>query len=270
MPKLSSNSRFKEKRPALHADVKSAARALDILELLSESSEGLSLTDIGKKLDIPLSSLHGLTTTMVNRGYLVRSEMDLLFRLGPRLSQIASTYQGQVDLIPLADPVLLRLRNETCETTSLTILEGTSIIFIHKRPAEGQVQVVNPVGTRLPAHATGSGKVMLSYLSEEELDYLYPEEQLPAHTSNTIITRQSLMAVLAEARENGYAYDEQESEVGVWAVASCIRNREGHPIAAISVAAPVFRIQDKDYMQWYRVVRAGAVEVSTKLGFRPR
>jgi len=270
MPKPSSNSRDKENQPALHADVKSAARALDILELLSESSEGLTLTDLGKKLEIPLSSLHGLTTTMINRGYLVRSELDLLFRLGPRLSQIAYIYQGQVDLVPLADPVMLRLRNETSETASLAILEGTSIVFIHKRPAEGRIQVVSPVGSRLPAHTTGSGKVMLSYLSEEELDYLYPGEQLPAYTANTITTRQGLKDVLALARENGFAYDDQESEVGVWAVASCIRDRDGHPIAAISVAAPVFRIQDKDYMQWYRHVLAGAAEVSAKLGFRSR
>ena len=252
----------------MSSDVKSASRVLDIFELLASAPSGYTLTEIGKRLRIPLSSLHGLANTLVNRGYLVRNDATMIFRLGPSLTHVASQVHGQPDLIPLADPVMLRLRNELCETVSLSILEGTVIVFIHKCPAEGRIQVVNPVGTRLPAHATGSGKVMLACLPEEEIDCLYPNEVLPARTPHTITSKKTLLGALAEARDKGYACDNQESDLDIWAVASCIRNHKGYPIAALSVVAPIFRIQNKDSAHWYQTVRKSTLEISARLGFR--
>jgi DNA-binding IclR family transcriptional regulator len=267
MPRISSTAKERLLGTS-QADVNSAGRALDILELLAKFPEGLSLTDIGKHLDIPLSSLHGLIATLINRSYVLRSEPGLQYRIGPRLAQIAISYRSQTDLVLLADPIMTRIRNLTEETTSLTVLQGDTIVFIHKRPAAGRVQVVNPVGTRLPAHATGSGKIMLAYLPPEEVDRLYPQETLPALTPNTITSKKLLKAALREACAKGYAYDHQESERGVWAVASCIHSEDGKPIASISVVAPLFRIQEKDSSRWYEYVLQGANEVSALLGYR--
>lgn len=268
MPKISQLSpNIQTGQVSMNPDVKSASRVLDIFELLAAAPSGYTLTDIGKRLRIPLSSLHGLTNTLVNRGYLVRNDGTMLFRLGPSLTRVASLINNQFDLIPLADPVMLRLRNELCETVSLSILEGTVIVFIHKCPAEGRIQVVNPVGTRLPAHATGSGKVMLACLPEEEIDCLYPDEFLPARTPHTITSKKALLAALADARDKGYACDNQESDLDIWAVASCIRNNKGYPIAALSVVAPIFRIHNKDFTRWHQTVRKSALEISARLGF---
>jgi len=250
--------------------IKSAARALDILELAAEFPDGLTLTDIGKNLNIPLSSLHGLIMTMVNKSFLTRSELTMLYRLGPRLSQIAFSYRAQTDLISLADPIMDRIRQFTGEATSLTMLQGDSILFIHKRITEAIVQIVNPIGTRLPAHATGSGKAMLAYLSDEEINLLYPNEELPALTPFTITTKKMLKAALEEIRNRSYAYDNQESELGVWAVSSCIRGEDGRPIVALSVGAPIFRIQTKDYSEWHHLIKEGAHEIEAFLGFHTK
>ncbi len=267
MFKISANKTENNKKGERGGDVKSAARALDIFELLANFSDGLSLTDIGNSLHIPLSSLHGLVNTLLSRGYLIRTEGTMIYRLGPGLVKIASSYMAQTDLVSIADPVMERLRRITCETTSLSVLQGDMIVFIHKRPAEGVVQVVNPVGTRRHAHATGSGKIMLAFLPPEDIDRIYPEEDLPAMTPNTIRTKTALKAALAEAREKQYANDNEESEAGVWAVAGCIRNTEGRPIASLSIVAPFYRIQTKDYTNWYQLVRDGAAEASALLRF---
>lgn len=249
------------------SDVKSAARTLDILELLAEFPEGLSLTEIEKHLGIPLSSLHGLMNTIVNRDFASKVPATNVYRLGSRLVQIASSYRSQSNLVSIADPIMERLKQITSETISLTVLQGNMILFVHKRPAEGRVQIVNPVGTRLYAHATGSGKIMLAYMPAEEINRLYPEEELPALTKNTIRTKTGLLAALAEARQREYAYDNQESEIGVWAVASCIRGADGNPVASLSVAAPVFRLDGKDYDKWYQYMVEGAREASLQLQF---
>jgi DNA-binding IclR family transcriptional regulator len=250
-------------------DVKSATRALDIFELLAGFPNGLSLTDIGKSLNIPLSSMHALVNTLLSRGYLIRSEGTMLYRLGPGIVKVASSYRAQADLVSIADQVMEHLRDITSETTSLSVLQGDMIVFIHKRPAEGVVQVVNPVGTRRCAHATGSGKVMLAYLPPEELDRIYPNEILPTLTPQTIKNKTDLMTALAIVRKDQFAYDNQESDIGVWAVASCIRNAEGRPVAALSIVAPFYRIQSKDYTKWYKLVKDGAAEASALLKFNP-
>ena len=109
---------------------------------------------------------------------------------------------------------------------------------------------------------------MLAYLTEDEIEHLYPDENLPVSTPNTITTKTALKAAISEARIKGYAFDNEESEEGLWAVAGCVRNKEGHPLAAISVVAPLFRIKNKNYQDWYKLVWEGSAEVTAILNFK--
>ena len=248
--------------------VKSAMRTLDILELLAEYPDGLSFMEISRYLKMPVSSLYNLVTTLTYRGYLMRTNRGTLLHLGPKLAQLNIAYLANVNLILLADTQMEKLRNETGETTSLAVLQGTKIVVIHKRPGKGILQVINPVGTRLNAHSTGSGKTILAYLKEEEIDELYPDETLPAFSPNTITSKTLLKEELAKIRQKGYAFDNQESEEGVWAVASCIWNQDGLPFASLSIVAPITRINHDDTSHWYNLVKDCAEEISSQLGFQ--
>ena len=247
--------------------VKSATRALDILELLVKFPGGLTLTDVAANLHIPLSSLHNLMNTLQYRGYLTRDDGTSVYRLSSKLIQLAAAHHSQHDLVSIADPVMDRVSRLTAETTSLAIRQDNAVVFIHKRAARDVVQVVNPVGTRVAAHATGLGKVLLADLDDAELDRLYPSEELQRLTPSTISTRTELKQVLRRVREQGYAIDNTESHEGVWAVAAALRNGNGRPIAALSVAAPIFRVIDKNRTDWRDIVREGAEEISKTLGF---
>lgn len=249
--------------------VRSAWRALAVLEAVADTPLGLTLSEIAGKLDLPPSSAHGLLGTLAEAGYLVREADTLRYRLGPRLAKLAAAYHhAQVDLVTVARPAMDRLRQLSGETVSLTILQGDQILFIDKRTAEGQVQIVNPVGTRLPGHATGSGKAMLAYLPETERERLYPREALPQQTPHTLATREALWRELAAARRRGYALDEQESELGVWAAAGAIRDAHGLPVGALSVFVPIFRVQREERSALSAMVREAAAEVSAALGFQ--
>ena len=246
--------------------IKSADRTLDVLEILSKYSDGLSLSELSKQLNIPLSSLHELCATLVTRGYLIRDRTNIYY-LGPKVGQLRANYQTNNNLILLADAQMEKITQITKETTSFAVLQGTMIVFLHKRPGEGILQVINPVGTRLPAHCTGSGKIMLAYLPEEEIDKLYPNEMLEDYTLNSVKTKSELIAELKKISELGYAYNNQESETGVWAVASCIRDHEGKPIGSLSIVAPIPRILTKEHSGWELLVRDASTEISYKLGF---
>ena len=246
--------------------VKSAARVLDILELLTKLRRGLSLTEIGRDLAIPLSSLHSLMNTLMVKGYIVRDDASSVYQVSSKLTQLATSH-AQRDLVDIADPVMIELGHLTGETTSLAILQDNVIVFIHKRSSRDLLQFVNPVGTRLPAHATGLGKAMLAYLPDEDIDRLYPYEQLEKLTPATISSRTELKRTLQKARLHEYAFDDRESHEGVWAVASAIRNRAGYPVAAISVVAPCSRVEGKDVADWCEATASGAQKVSQILGF---
>lgn len=248
-------------------EVKSAGRALDILELLVQFPAGLNLTDIGEHLDIPLSSLHNLMNTLLARGYLTRDEQASIYRLSSKLIQLAARHHSQHDLVSVADPIMERVSRATAEATSLAVLQDSAVVFIHKRAAQNFLQVVNPAGTKIAAHATGLGKVILAHLDDEEVERIYPNEQLATLTDKTISRKRDLKRALEEVREKGFAIDDEESSDGVWAIAAPIRNRNGRPIAALSVAAPRSRVNEERVGEWRRVLCEGAEEISQTLGF---
>lgn len=249
----------------MKGEVKSAGRALDILELLVQFPAGLNLTDVGEHLSIPLSSLHNLINTLVARGYLWRDEQSSVYRLSSKLIQLAAVYHSQNDLVSVADPVMESVSRATAETTSLAVLQDSAVVFIHKRAAQNVLQVVNPAGTRVAAHATGLGKVMLAYLDRDEVESIYPDEELPKLTAKTIDSKHRLLEVLDKVRAQGFAIDDGESHEGVWAVAAAIRSRDGRPAAALSVAAPLSRVRREDKERWRHVVQNGAREISQTL-----
>ncbi len=249
--------------------VPSVQRALAVLELIGRSRKPMTLSVLSKQLSIPPSTLHGLTSTLVHAGYLDREERSKVYRLGRKVGELITAYHVTVDLVAAAKTAMDRVGDATGETVSLTVLEGTQIVFIDKRPGQGRVQVVNPVGTRLPAHATAAGKVMLAHLPEDETDRLYPDEALPALTPYTITSRSKLRRALARIRERRYAFDEQESELGLWAVAACIRDGRGAPAGAINIVAPFFRVRNRDCTDWRELVVKETAKVSEVLGLPP-
>jgi IclR family transcriptional regulator, KDG regulon repressor len=246
--------------------VKSAERVLDIFILLAQHPEGLKLKDISLALKIPFSSLHALLNTMKTRGFIERQESSLIYQLSRKIHKlIPANPQPEEDLITVAGPVLDRVNQETRETVSLSVLVGTQVVFIARRSSSATIQVVQSLGTSFPAHTCGSGKVMLAYLPEEEIDRLYPQEELARLTPNTITSKTRLKEELKIVRANGYAFDNVESVDEVWAVAGCIHAPDGRAFAATSIVVPKFRVNPQLETRWCRLITEAAVEITQRL-----
>lgn len=248
-------------------EVKSASRVLDVFELLARDAQGLSLKQISRSLGIPASSCHALLQTLQLRGYVLRDEETLVFHLGTRFFELAATHSENVDLIHVADPVMEQITVLCNEGVSLAVLQGTDVVFIHKKTVGDVIRIVNPVGTRLPAHATGLGKAILATLPDGQLDALYPHDELPVLTPNTLATKQALRACLAQVRETGVAYDREESRLGVQAVGSAVLDREGTTVASLTIAVLAMHPRDeKGWRRLERLAKVGAAVISARLG----
>jgi DNA-binding IclR family transcriptional regulator len=247
--------------------VKSATRVIDILELLADVTDGLTLSEICATLQIPASSMHALVNTLVIKGYLLRDDTSQRYMLGPKLPQITAIYQSHIDLISIASPIMDQLVSFTGESLFLTRLDGNKITFLKVHPGLGMIRIINTVGTHLPAHACGSGKAIMAYLPDAEIDMIYPDEQLPAVLPNTIKTKTDLRRALQLIRQQGYALDREEAETGVWAMASCIRDGNGRPISALAIGAPSFNVKAERIEDWARALVQSALNISVRFGF---
>lgn len=248
--------------------VKSASRVLDVLELLAEQSAPASLTQIAQALQMPVSSCYELLKTLQARGYVLRDQAASTYVLGYRLLQITSRHFESLDLIRVADPVMAEVNRICGEMVSLAILEGTDVLFIHKKAGTSEtVQIVNPIGTRLPAHMTGLGKAILAELPPEAVDSLFPGQSLPTDTLHSISSKGALQANLAQIRNTGVAYDLEESRLGIVAVGSAILDHQRRPVAAISIALlDTYKRSDAAWKPLARLVKTAAALISRDMG----
>jgi DNA-binding IclR family transcriptional regulator len=258
-----------EKRAAAPTSgVKSAERALEILELVAAAERPLTTSDIGRALRYPRSSLHGLLQTMTKRHWLELVDSERAYALGIRTWEVGHSYLRAIDLADRAQPFMQRLRDQLDETIQLAMLDGRYNVYIGKVTGTQRLILASEVGRRLEAHATGIGKVLLAGLGDDELDRLFDGIVLERFTEHTIPDYEALKVELEAIRNRGYGTDDEEYTGGVRCVAAPVRDASGAVVAAMSVSVPTIRdsILRKDGA---RLLLDATDGLSRALGHRP-
>ncbi|MGN6483936.1 MAG: IclR family transcriptional regulator, partial [Thermomicrobiales bacterium] len=231
----------RDEREGQRDGVKSAHRALAILELLAQSDRPMTFAEIGTALSLPRSSLFGLLNTLRDRGWIDLAEGERGYRLGIRTLEAGNAYQRSLDLLVIAKPHMERIRDALDETVQISVLEGRRNIYLDKVEGGQRLRLDSEVGRRLPAHATALGKVLLADLPDDAIGTLFDGIDLETFTATTIPSLDALRKELAAIRERGFAEDREEHTVGVRCFAYPIRNHTGRTIAALSVSFPTVR-----------------------------
>lgn len=223
--------------------VQSIDRVLDIVETLSAAPLGLSLSDLAAATGLHISTAHRLVNVLAERGYAKKDTTSGKYRLTLRMFEVGSRVSGIWDLLAVAKPFLDELAALSQETVHLVERDGGSVTYLYKaEPFQQLVRMGSQVGLRNPMYCTGVGKSILSLLPPAEVEKIWQGEEAQVFTPKTITTLEELTRQLTEARERGYAVDDEEHEVGVRCIAAAIRNWTGAPVAAISVSAPASRM----------------------------
>jgi IclR family transcriptional regulator, acetate operon repressor len=218
----------------------SVDNALWLLQLVAER-QALRVSEAADLLGVARSTAHRLLSALRRRDFLMQDKPNGVYRPGPALHAIGMAAISRIDIRRIAQPVLEQLRDQTRETSSLAILEGTMSRFIECFEGLSAVRVGSRTGIVRYAHASAIGKAMLAALPDAELSRRYPDEELPAATPSSITTRHQLMLELAQVRRQGFALNWEESSDGVSAVAVALLDPSGSPLAAVSVAMPSMR-----------------------------
>ena len=224
--------------------IKSIDKALYLLEFLSANEQETGITEISKKLHIGLSTVHRILSTLKSRGYVIQNQQTAKYRLGIKLFELGCAVQSTKRLVEVIKPYLRQLSESTNETANLAILEGKEVIYLAKAESSEVLTTNIKMGTRLPAHCTALGKVLLAFISDGEFNSLYKaDEPLSSLTSNSITSLKELKKQLKKIREQGYAIDKEEYKIGVNCFAVPVINKEGTTIAAISITVPASRFK---------------------------
>jgi len=247
--------------------VKSAQRTLEILGVLTSREESMTFTALAEALGFPRSSLHGLLATLTDSGWLRYDESTRSYTLGIKVLEAGNAYTRTLDIPSRAQPIISAVRDQINETVQVSVLDGRFNVYVAKVDGGQALRLASEVGRRLPAHATGLGKVLLAHLPSDEVERRFGSIELERFTDKTICDRTALHTALAAIRTAGYGTDNEEYTIGVRCVAVPVRNHSGQVVAAISVSAPTIRFDRPRRRHALDLLVAAAGELSRDLGY---
>jgi DNA-binding IclR family transcriptional regulator len=244
-------------------------RGLRLLGEFSRNERTLSAAELARRLQVPRSTVFRLLTTLEMMGFVERTDGGREFRLGMAVLRLGFDYLASLELTELGRPLLDRLRDEINYPCNLVVRDGRSIVYVAKSVAPTPFASSVNVGTRLPAHATVLGRVLLEDLTLDELRTLYPEPELEVFSESTPKTVEALFDMVQRDRQRGYVLQEGFFETSISTIAAPVRDRSGKVVAALGATIPASRIDPARLDTMVEQVRGAAVALSRLLDYRP-
>jgi IclR family transcriptional regulator, pca regulon regulatory protein len=213
--------------------IQSLERGLNVIRCFDADHPDMTLSEVANLTGLTRATSRRLLLTLEELGYV--SSDGRRFSLTPRVLDIGYAYLSSLDVQQIAQPFLEALSEQVNESVSVTVLDETDIIYVARVPTTRIMTISLGLGSRLPAHCTSMGRVLLAELAEDEIRALLPEKLAP-RTDRTIRTRDELDTVLDQVRQQGWALVDEELEIGVRSVAAPLRDSTGRAFAAMNVS----------------------------------
>jgi IclR family KDG regulon transcriptional repressor len=247
-------------------NVRAVERALLILDCFDSENPERGITDIAQVVGLHKATAHRIVTTLVNYGFLERAVDGQKYRLGLELANLGFKVIRRMNLRREALPYMEQLVHEWDEACDLSMFDQGTVFYVEVLRGNHALTIAAAVGQRLPAHCTASGKVFLAHLPAGELELILNQE-LVSYTDNTITSSESLLEQMETIRDQGYAIDNEEFEVGIIAVAAPIINRSGKVVAAIGCPCPTSRMTPERITQLAEAFKETAQAISHRMGY---
>lgn len=247
-------------------NVQSLDRAFEILELLCESKNGLSISEISEKTNLHKSTVHRLLGSMVHRNYVKQDSHTSMYYASTKISELGNLVLDHLDIVRLAKPEMEKLCDMVEETVHLVMREGNEIVYIQKVENEkNAMRMFSRIGMRRPMYCTGVGKMLLSACDEKEIRKIWEESEIVPFTPNTIVKYEDLQKALENIQKTGFSMDDEENEIGVRCIAVAIPSNINENKYAISVSAPITRLTEEKIKQWVPLLLQTAQNISFTL-----
>ena len=247
--------------------IPAVVRALRILESFSFQNPTYTNAELSRKLGLNKSSVMRLLYSLERSRFIEREKKTGEYRLTHRAYHVGRVYIHQVNLHTEAMPLLKALTAKFNETSHLGILDDLHVFYLDWIESTQPVSLVSLAGNKLPAYCTAIGKILLAYLDAETLGAYFQNVELSPHTPSTITNPETLKNHLQQIRVQGYAIDNSEFQPEVKGIASPVMDESGAVVAAISIAGPVYRMQDAFLLrEIIPAIKKTSRDISKRLG----
>lgn len=215
--------------------VTSLARGLAVMRSFGHEAREQTLAEVAGATGLSRATARRFLLTLVELGY-AKSD-GKRFRLTPRVLDLGYAYLSSMELWDVAQPLLEEVMREVDESCWAGMLDDTDMVYVAGAPKRRLMSLNISVGTRLPAHATGMGRVLLAALTPQELDRFFERSTLHPLTPRTVTDPARLRRIIAGTARDGFCMIEDEVQLGLRAIAVPIINGKGRVVAAMSVAS---------------------------------
>ncbi|MGW0460744.1 IclR family transcriptional regulator [Streptomyces tendae] len=241
-----------------------ADRALDILNLFTDSRLSLSGQEVANELGTARSTAYRYVQSLVAGGFLEEAPRGG-FRLGPRILELSRLARRAYGLSDVALPVMDELRDQSGETVLLTRRVGGNAICLERSEADHPARISYERGSILPVNAGAAALVLLAWLPPAEAEHLLSREPLARFTPNTLTDVKALSARLEQVRADGYCVSRGELDDNILGIAAPLRDAKGVVTAAVSVAALEQRVPAERLASVVDMVREASERISQTL-----
>jgi DNA-binding IclR family transcriptional regulator len=238
--------------------------ATRVLAVLAEAGP-LRLTPLSAELGLGKSTVHLLLQTLLLDDLVAYDALSRTYRVGLRVFEIGATAVEQSGFGARFTGAMEELARRSNESVSLGVLNAGSVLFVQRVESPEILRADVRLGTRMPLHASASGKALLAAMPDDVILRLLPDPSLPGSARHTVRERDALLAELRLVRERGYARQLDEFIDGIGALAAPVRDAGGRVLAALSIAGPTTRF---DEAAWVELLLPAARAMSQLCGFR--
>lgn len=238
-------------------------RAAALLDALGRAGGVARLKALSADAGLHPSTASRILTSLMAHGFVER-EGSGQYKLGVRLLQLAAKVGTQLDVRRVAPPVMEWLRDQVGETVNLSLRDRDEVVYVERVASSQMMRVEQVVGSRAPLHVTAVGKLFLGEGSDADVRSYALRTGLPRYTRYSIENAETLVKKTREAAANGYAFDDEEAELGVGCIGVLIRDAERLPVAGLSISAPRERRRD----EWVPLLVEAGRRLSARLGCR--
>ncbi len=244
-------------------------KALHVLTLLGDRPAGVTLSELARTSGFPTSTCYRLLKSLTRDGFVEFEARSKHYTLGLRVYQLGQRVSHAHGFAGVALPVMRKLA-ETCrEAVLMSVLDGDKQLYIHHVEGPQQVSVRGEPGKHGPVHCTSMGKVLIAFAPPEVRDALVETVELSALGPHAITDRAAFRTEIEAVRAQGHAVADEEHEPGIRALGVPITGPDGVAHAALSVAAPAFRMPLDELLALRPALTSAAQELAVLLPPRP-
>jgi DNA-binding IclR family transcriptional regulator len=244
------------------------SRAVAVMDCFSHERAELGVREVARLLGVSSSAAGRVLAALKELGVLSQNQDTRAYSMGSRVLTWADVYNSTLDIRNKAYPAIVELHQETRETISLYILEGSDRVCIERLESPQNVRIVQRIGRRLPLYAGSAGKAMLAFLPPERQEAILCSARMEPFTSKTITDPAALRRELKKIREQGCAVSFGEWVIDAAGVAAPIFDQNGAVAAAVTISGPTSRFNKENVARYCVEVKRVAAQISESMGYQ--